>query len=87
MRVRFRQSVTGIYGGIKLSQYLPGMVYEVPDAIGFRLLAMGAELIGPDTTDTEPLLTDEQLIGGVNVIQAEAADRPRRRRIPGRRRP
>ena len=84
MRVRFRHPVSGVYAGIKLSQYSPGVVYEVPDNVGDRLRMMGAELAGPGASDGEPLLTDEQLTGGVTVFQSEAADRRPRKRMRAR---
>jgi len=86
MRVRFRRSVSGIYAGVSLSQYSPGVVYGVDEVTGARLLDMGAQFVGPEAADSEPILTNEQLLGGVTVIQSDAADRQPRKRIQTKRR-
>jgi hypothetical protein len=92
MRIRLRKALSGISAGISLSRFMPGIIYEVDPATGALLLSWGAEDI-PASESTvaipladEALLSDEQLTGGVTVIQAEAADHPRHRRILRRRR-
>ena len=87
MRIRLRKPLSGISSGVSLGRFIPGVVYDVDPAIGAELMSWGAEVVPSD----EPILSDEQLIGGVTVIQAEAADHPpqkrkhakRRRRVAG----
>jgi len=92
MRIRLRKPLSGISAGIGLSRFIPGVIYEVTRAVGAELVSWGAEIVPASTRGVvlplgeEPLLTDEQLTGGVTVIPADAADHPRHKRIPARRR-
>ncbi len=88
MRVRLRRALSGISGGISLSQFVPGIIYDVDPRTASQLISMGAEFVSSTTPalvvplEDKPTLTDEQLTGGVTVIQPMdlAADQPPSRR-------
>ena len=80
MHVRLRKPLAGIFAGIALSRFAAGVIYEVDTALGAQLVSWGADIVPASTSAVvispreEPLLTDEQLTGGVTVIQSDAAD-------------
>ena len=88
MRVRLAKPLFGVSRGIRLSQFLPGVIYDLDPKIAEHLVMMGAEFVAgvapavviPPSDDA--LLTHEQLTGGVTVTQSfdPADDRPPRRR-------
>ena len=85
MHVRLRKPLAGIFAGIALSRFAAGVIYEVDTALGAQLVSWGADIVPASTSAVvispqEPLLTDEQLTGGVTVIQSDAADQPHKRR-------
>ena len=67
-----------------MSQFLPGSIYEVPEALGLQLIEMRAavEVRSTDATSEPGEDIDlSRLTGGVTVVQTDrAADRPERRR-------
>ena len=91
MRVRLRVPIAGIAHGVSLSAFIPDVIYDVDPEVGNHLVMRGAEEItdsestglGPVNDDSS--LTEDQLTGGVTVIQSVGHDRPRRRQRRGER--
>jgi hypothetical protein len=88
MRVRLTKPLFGVSGGIRLSQFLTGVIYDLDPKVAAHLIMLGAEFVAAGapaaavTLSDEALLTHEQLTGGITVMQSidRADDRPPRRR-------
>ena len=68
--------------GHSLSQFLPSYVYDVPEAFGLQLIAMGTAV---EVRSTDPAVVDDidmsRLTGGIHVVPSDRAeDRPETRR-------
>ena len=76
MRVRLHAPLSGVSAGIRLSQFLPDVIYEVDSRTGRELVSLGAESVPPTAPAValpeQSLLDHEQLIGGVSVRPAGA---------------
>jgi hypothetical protein len=84
LRVRILHALAGVMEGHSLSQFVPGSIYEVPEALGLQLIEMKAA-IEVRSTDAAVLQGDdvdfERLTGGVVIVSSDrAAERPERRR-------
>jgi len=80
VRVRILKALSGVIEGHPLSQYVPGHIYEVTDALGLQLAEMGAAI---EVRSTDPIddIDLPRLTGGVRVVPPDTAkDRPERRR-------
>jgi hypothetical protein len=96
LRVRILKAVEGIMDGQSLSPYLPGYIYDVDEALGRTLIAMGVAI---EVRSTDPAVDSDpddidmaRLTGGVHVIPPDKADdriwlrpKPDRRRASDRR--
>ena len=90
LRVRILQALAGVIEGHSLSQFVPGYVYDVPEAFGRQLIEMKAAV---EVRATDPAIEPEgddidmaRLTGGVQVVpQDKANDRPQLRPKPDRR--
>jgi hypothetical protein len=88
MRVRLPKPLAGVFGRVNLGRFIPGVIYDVDSDVGAELASWGAEVIPASTpADVIPLpdqqlLTDDQLTGGITVIQplSVTAEPPLRKR-------
>ena len=87
MRVRILRQSSGIIEGVSLSALHPGVMYDVSEPVATFLVTTGAAFFMASDQPAvvvplgNPHLTDEQLFGGVTVLQRDkAADRPPRRK-------
>ena len=91
MRVRITKALTGVIEGRRLSEFLPGFIYDVDEAVGAQLIAFNAAIEVRSTdpapaTDSKDVDVDlARLSGGVHVLPPDKADD--RRRIERRRTP
>ena len=88
MRVRILKS-SEVAQGVSLSQMFRGLTYELDPTLARYLVSIGAAVVVPSRGPALviPLGTGDDLskaLGGISVTQfAEAADKPRRKRVPG----
>jgi hypothetical protein len=88
MRVRITRALSGSIDGIQLDRFIPGFVYDVGTSIGSYLLS---EQWAEPVHDESPALVvplHAPMFHPRSVLslpRAEAADRPRRRRVPKQR--
>ena len=94
--MRILQALAGVIEGHSLSQFVPGYVYDVPEAFGRQLIELKAAV---EVRATDPAIEREsddidmaRLTGGVQVTPRDKADdglplrpKPNRRQTPDRR--
>ena len=88
MRVRLPKPLSGVFGGVSLSRFEPGVIYDVDPDIGAQLVSWGAEVIPTSTSAVvvplrdEAKQTDKKRTGGPTVKQpaSKAAERTSRKR-------
>ena len=88
MRVRITKALTGVIEGRRLSEFIPGFIYDVEDVVGAQLIAFHAA-IEVRSTDPAPATDSKdvdlaRLSGGVRVLPPDKADdrHIERRRMP-----
>ena len=68
MRIRILKHSAGVMQGVSLSRLLPGLIYEVPVALGVILIA---QQMAEETTESDigasPLPHEKSFSGGVKV--------------------
>jgi hypothetical protein len=91
VRIRIRRLTGGVIDGVRMSQLLPGFIYEIDESVAAHLIAIGAAVEVPSATPDAIIPLDEDdtpsvFGGGVTVTQPRerAADKPRRQ--PARKR-
>ena len=88
VKIRIVTAMAGVMDGHSLTQFLPGFVYDVDEALGAQLVAMkiATEVRFTDSPTNPGEETDmDRLTGGVQVVPSEKADdRPERRRTKRR---
>ena len=88
MRVLITKALTGVIEGRRLSEFLPGFIYDVDEVVGAQLIAFNAA-IEVRSTDPAPATDSKdvdlaRLSGGIRVFPPDKADdrRIQRRRMP-----
>jgi hypothetical protein len=89
--VRIVRPITGVIEGQPLSQFMPGLVYDVNPLLAFQLIEIDGAVEEPfaDTAnvvhegDMEHM--EGPMMGGVHVIQPDSANERSSRRKPRRR--
>ena len=83
MRIRVRKPLAGVSEGVSLSQLIPGVIYDVPEALGGYLVGteMADELTAADPGLKIPL-DNSDCYGRVmaGVVIEHAADHSNKRR-------
>ena len=79
MRVRIIRPITGVIEGQPLSQFMPGLVYDVNPLLAFQLIEIHGAVEEP-FADTADIIHEDDLehmegpmLGGVHVIQPDSA--------------
>src|SRR5262245_56157617 len=88
VRVRITQPASGIFAGVSLSRFVPGLTYDVDPILASHLISLRLGEAAPSRKpalvltidDVDAPYYEEQLAGGVKVDQYAAHDRPKRRR-------
>jgi len=88
MRVRILKPSEGVIQGVSLSKMFPGLTYDLDPTLARYLISMGAAIAVPSRSPALviPLADDDfdKALGGISVTHiAEAADKPRRKRMAG----
>ena len=88
VRVRIMQPASGIFAGVSLSRFVPGLTYDVDPILASHLISLRVGEAAPSRKPALVLTIDEvdaryyeeQLAGGIKVDQHTAHDRSKRRR-------
>jgi hypothetical protein len=90
MRVRILQPSRGVMQGVSLSQMFPGLTYDLDPTLARYLMSTSAAVAAPSRSPAlliPPGAEDDfyKALGGISVTHnAEAADKPGRKRTAGR---
>jgi len=88
VRVRITQPASGVFAGVSLSRFVPGLTYDVEPILASHLISLRIGEADPSRKpalvltidDVDARYYEEQLAGGIRVDQHTAHDRPKRRR-------
>ena len=85
VRVRILRPSAGIYDGVSLSHFIPGVVYDVPGSLGLWLISRA--IAQEDLSDADAILASGErrdvppsFTGGVVVFNDRAHDTPPRKK-------
>jgi hypothetical protein len=87
VRIRICKPISGIVQRISLASLKPGITYDVEASMAGYLVGVGAADFVPSSSPAVVIPLDRfedfnKALGGVSVTQiAEAADKPRRKRV------